>query len=383
MGLPSRRLASIVLTSVVLVGCPGQRPIGSGADAGSVEADRLVGVADGMDREIVGAGLVFDDPGLDRLLARVAARVRPGGERPIRVRAVRSWSLNAFALPNGSIWVHVGLLAHLADEPQLALVLAHEIVHLDHGHAVAAMRDRAQMKILGQIAGLIVAPIGLADPTATGLYAVAVAGYGREREAEADRAGFERVARAGYPTASLPALFDAMDAVDEGPSHTLYSDHPSNAARKAALVALVGTAQAPDEASRDAFRNALRPAAAESIRLCVEGGDPRRALAEADAQLATDPADARLHLYRGDALRKLASGSDDRQQRMAEAAAAYERALRLDPALAEGHRGLGYVAVLRDDKPTARRELEAYLRSAPRATDRRFVQSILTEGLAE
>ena len=53
----------------------------------------------------------------------------------IRVRIVDSPSLNAFALPNGSIYINTGMLTRLDNEAQLATVLAHEGVHFTHKHS--------------------------------------------------------------------------------------------------------------------------------------------------------------------------------------------------------------------------------------------------------
>jgi len=41
---------------------------------------------------------------------------------------------NAFALPNGSIYVTTGLLALLDNESQLAAIIAHELTHVMRRH---------------------------------------------------------------------------------------------------------------------------------------------------------------------------------------------------------------------------------------------------------
>ena len=43
--------------------------------------------------------------------------------------------VNAFALPNGSIYVFSGLLARAENDDQLAGVLAHEATHVTNRHA--------------------------------------------------------------------------------------------------------------------------------------------------------------------------------------------------------------------------------------------------------
>lgn len=48
----------------------------------------------------------------------------------INFKVIRDPALNAMALPNGTIWVHTGLLARLRNEAQLAFILGHELSHI-------------------------------------------------------------------------------------------------------------------------------------------------------------------------------------------------------------------------------------------------------------
>lgn len=53
---------------------------------------------------------------------------------------------NAFALPNGMIFVNTGLLSVLDNEAQLAAVLGHEIAHVTHEHAKERYRNQQKME---------------------------------------------------------------------------------------------------------------------------------------------------------------------------------------------------------------------------------------------
>lgn len=51
-----------------------------------------------------------------------------------RFYVIEANTFNAFALPNGMIFVHTGLLKMIDNEAQLAAVLGHEIAHITHEH---------------------------------------------------------------------------------------------------------------------------------------------------------------------------------------------------------------------------------------------------------
>jgi len=134
-------------------------------------------------------------------------------------------SPNAFALPGGYIYVSRGLLALVNTEDELANVLAHEISHAVFRHAAArqAMNDW-----LG--------------PFSLGFVRVAqLAGYSRDQENEADRAGQQIAAAAGYDPHGLGEFLKRLDRVERlerGWSRlpTFYATHPTSAERIALTI---------------------------------------------------------------------------------------------------------------------------------------------------
>ena len=69
-------------------------------------------------------------------------------------------SLNAFAYPTGAIYVHSGLLARLENEAQLATVLAHEIAHIVHRHAIRHLRQERNKDLEAHRSGNCPAGLG-------------------------------------------------------------------------------------------------------------------------------------------------------------------------------------------------------------------------------
>ena len=120
----------------------------------------------------VSSGLLRD-PVLEEYLTDVAHRLVPPGTLDAgvtpSVHVLINPSLNAFAYPTGAIYVHSGLLARLENEAQLATVLAHEIAHIVHRHAIRHLRQERSKDLWKRIAvvtaplvlGPLVAPLGI------------------------------------------------------------------------------------------------------------------------------------------------------------------------------------------------------------------------------
>ncbi|HUG38099.1 MAG TPA: M48 family metallopeptidase, partial [Candidatus Limnocylindrales bacterium] len=160
------------------------------------------------------ASRIYREAALDAYLTGVATRLVPpearaAGLPPIRVSVLRDPAVNAFALPDGAIFVSTGLLARLDGEAQLAMILAREIAHVTHRHAFRAsahapggapppqpLPGEAHHAFLGR--GL---PIS---------YQAAVEGFGRALDREADRVAMERLAAAGYDPREAPRAFERL-----------------------------------------------------------------------------------------------------------------------------------------------------------------------------
>jgi predicted Zn-dependent protease len=123
--------------------------------------------------------------------------------------------VNAFTFPGGYIYVDRGLLSHLQNEAQLAMVIGHETGH-------AAARHSAQQAFsqqLGQIAllgGAIVGQkfAGIPAQNILQLGGLAeqylFAKYSRDDEREADKLGVEYAAKAGYQAKDGAGFFGAL-----------------------------------------------------------------------------------------------------------------------------------------------------------------------------
>ena len=81
-------------------------------------------------------------------IGRKIAAVSDDPSYPYVFRVLDSPVINAFALPGGPVYVTRGLLAHLENDAQLAMVLGHEVGHIT-GHHGARQYTKQELYSIG------------------------------------------------------------------------------------------------------------------------------------------------------------------------------------------------------------------------------------------
>ena len=153
---------------------------------------------------------------------------------------VQDKSANAFCMPGGKIVVYEGLLPYTQNEAALAVVLGHEIAHAVAKHSAEQMSKQIKNQLGVQILGTVLgATVG--DNTAQVAQAIAQSGlqfrtlkFSRNNETEADHMGLIFAAMAGYDPRVAIAFWQRM-AQEKSNQNDMFSDHPSDAKRIAAL----------------------------------------------------------------------------------------------------------------------------------------------------
>jgi predicted Zn-dependent protease len=115
---------------------------------------------------------------------------------------------SAFALPGGEIFVGAGVLAMMDTEDQLAIVLGHEMEHVDLNQC----RDRLLEELTKQHLTLASADQLKVDPF--------LPGYGHEREFAADWEGVKLAAEAGYSPEGAVRLLNMYIILGRQMTHT-------------------------------------------------------------------------------------------------------------------------------------------------------------------
>ena len=169
---------------------------------------------------------------------------------------VQDKQANAFCMPGGKIVVYEGLLPVTQTESALAIVLGHEIAHAVAKHSAEQMSKKIRQSYGTQIGSQIVGAIAgssvgdLAGAIAQQGFSFANLRYSRDNETEADHMGLIFAAMAGYdPAVAIPFWQRMAEKSGGGNSSDMFSDHPSDAKRIAAIRQWLPTAEKYYEAS--------------------------------------------------------------------------------------------------------------------------------------
>jgi predicted Zn-dependent protease len=213
-------------------------------------------------RILASYGGVYEDPRLHEEIGKLVNRLVAASERPnlkYEVTILNSPAINAFALPNGRLYVTRGLIALANDRSELASVLAHEMGHVIARHAEIREEQARQAAIVGHVVSDV-----LSDPQ-MGALALAkskltLASFSRAQEFEADGIGVGIAARAGFDPFGAARLLNDMQRNAELKSPggnpdpravDFLSSHPSTPDRVKNAIANARQFSGPGNGERD------------------------------------------------------------------------------------------------------------------------------------
>ena len=195
-------------------------------------------------------------------------------------RVLDSEVVNAFALPGGYIYVTRGLLAHVDNEAQLAVVIGHEIGHVTARH----MSKRAKNQILSQaalMAGAIGGQLLVGGNTAESVLNYGGIGsqllllsYGRDDESQSDKLGVEYAALTGYDAAEGAGFFNSLKRLTNQSGQDIPSflqTHPDPGQRETKIIE-----EAATWPSETGSRRVGRSWYLQQIDEIIFGSDPRQ-----------------------------------------------------------------------------------------------------------
>jgi len=213
-------------------------------------------------RILASYGGSYENARLHAMVEKTVDRLVAASERPdlkYQVIILNSPAINAFALPNGRLYVTRGLIALANDKAELASVLAHEMGHVIARHAAIREEQAKQVAIIGHVVNDV-----LSDPQ-VGALALAkskltLAAFSRAQEFEADGIGVGISARAGFdPFGASRFLTDMQHNADMKASVSgtdpraldFLSSHPATPERVKNALANARQFSGPGNGERD------------------------------------------------------------------------------------------------------------------------------------
>jgi len=290
----------LLVLAVTGTGCvtTGTNPISGNTRAYGYTWEQEVKLGTEADQQIQQQYGVYDNEELQEYVEKLGQKIlaeshmrRPDTPAKFRntefhFRVLDSPIINAFALPGGYCYVTRGLLAHMNNEAQLAVVLGHEIGHVAGRHASkqAAKQQIMQGVLIG---GALAGQAALGGDVAQNVLGVGGTAaqllslnYSRDNERESDRLGVEYAVKAGYDAADGAEFFTSLKRKSKQSGHSLptwQSSHPDPGERESTVRELAQQWDQKVEGEQTA-RN--QETYYDKIEGIVLGDDPRQGFME-------------------------------------------------------------------------------------------------------
>jgi len=333
------------------------------------EEQRLWHSAAELDEQLEKADYLYEDAELQAYLETVMRKLYPEYAGAIHVRIVDSPGLNAFALPNGSIYINTGMLSRLENEAQVATVLAHEGVHFTNKHSWKQRRSIKHSTAFATGFGMVTGIPAIGDLISLS----SIYGYSKDLEREADAEGFHRLQAAGYDVSQAPVTFEFLlaevEALDIDEPY-FFSTHPALEERINNFNELVRQYGATNGyKGTEAYRLHVDSLQLELLADYLELSQHESVLLILERQDAFVRYPPSAWYYLGEAY-QLRNEEGDTER----AFNAYQTATRLSPEFAPSYRALGLYYMKQNEPALADHYFSQYLELQPDATDRDYIE---------
>jgi predicted Zn-dependent protease len=336
-------------------------------------------------KAIKGSGVLYQDPEVESYLNRIVKKLQLNSTSPdidFQIKVVKDPNLNAFAYPNGVIYIHTGILARMDNEAQLAALLAHEMTHCTHRHSLSVWRSIKNRPVYFDTIRKTLAKIAMTRGLAqflgmTGSLA-AVSGYTRELETEADRVGLDLMVQANYDPEEALKLFEHLEreieikGLDEP---YFFGTHPNVRQRIENVKNWLGAHNSGKDRrfkNTEIFQSMMSELMLDNARLDLRQGRYCIARRTLRKYLTTKPQDARAYYLMGEIYRQR-----DRRNDAEAALNHYEKAISLNPSFAKPHMAMGLIHYKGGDRRLAQKYFETCLLLSPNTPDKAYIQRYL------
>lgn len=344
---------------------------------------------DESERQLAVSNLVIRDEKLTAYVKQVLCdTVGEDRCKAVRVYIMREPTFNASMSPNGTMRVFSGLFLRVHNEAELAAVLGHEFGHFEQRHTVNGFKaERRGTDVLAWAEVLVSLAPSYDTRRVYRDLNLSIYGhlfrFGRDQEREADRLGIAYLNRSRLrPQAASLVWQNLMAEFEVSARHrglkrpnfnriAFTATHPPEGERANYLSVLALPEGADRDSGAERYRAMLAPwmplFLEDQVKLNDFGGSEY--LIETLAQTGWT---AGLWFARGELYRNRGNQRD-----LVQAADFYAKAIEMDAAMADAHRGLG-LSLMKTGRPSdGQKALQAYLDLKPGASDANMIRMML------
>ena len=338
----------------------------------SIHTEQLWRLAELEQKALERTGAMLRDTAMECYLRAIVTRlweqVATDLAAPV-VNVMMETRVDAVTFPNGYILLTTGMLEQIETEDQLAIILAHELIHYARQHTVQLydhLRPSNQAK-------------GLSTVDYTPLISeTEVAQKVNAAEYQADSEGLAIFKAAGYCEAEIPRLISMM--IDHmkmnGPSKA-FEDMVARKTRMQAMISQelqAGTCSSTADAGQEFFRNCIAPALMANVQVAIRHGEWVLADRCITKYITMKSDDARAYYLQGEIMRQRDDVDHEEQSK-----AYYEAALKINPQFPLVHRALGELYFKAGQYQQAKPYFETFLSLAPKDESRMYVEGYLLQ----
>ncbi|WP_394172178.1 M48 family metalloprotease [Thalassotalea litorea] len=363
-----------------------------------------------LHQQFLNKGLIHKEKSANQYLQKLAAQVTPQFTHPqisLQFFILKEASVNAFALPNGNIYVNAGLIAKFENDAQLISVLAHEVAHVTQRHGLRSLVERKNTIVSSHVADLMLFGTGFV------YYATLneLSRFSRDMENEADAVGLDYFAKTEHPIQQSVRVLELLEEESHGKEDfSIWSTHPQTQTRIENLSklhskytdsdSLSGPVSKPNEQDNSSYLDFRAPIAKKAIQIRLRYKQYELAERAINNELQFNDADPHLHYLLGEVYRLKASDSEsyarehawlndidlddatlfvaslNQDEMYSKASQHYRQAAVLQANYADVLKGQGLLALNQGEKDMAKMYLTQYIQSDS-ISDRRYIQSLL------
>lgn len=159
---------------------------------------------------------------------------------PFEFHVIPQKEINAFALPGGQMFIHIGTITAAKNEAELAGVMAHEMAHVYMQHsAKQASKSQTTSAIAGIASAVLGSRGGLVGQIGQMGIQMGAQGvmmkYSRSDESQADGVGAVILYKAGYNPQGMVDFFKTMGSQGGSAPPEFFSSHPNPVNRQESI----------------------------------------------------------------------------------------------------------------------------------------------------